>query len=455
MWLLFLDKIYFLTQYIISHNFYFYKYIFNFYIGNTIMDLIFLKESRCIILNLQSGKFYWPTTLKNPPTYPTLEEDIKCDVLIVGGGSSSALCAYYLSKWNLNVVVVDKNKCGLGSTATNTALIQYLGDKMFFELVNSFGEDFAARHLKLCEEAINEIETASNNIPINPEFTRRDSLYYASYKEDIEKINKEYNLLVKHSFNVDLISEDEIGKNYPFKKHCAIYSYNDGELNPYKFTLGLLESSRQSGVRVFENTEIHGQKFEKDYSTFYTNQNKSIKAKYVIFASGYENLEFKVEKNTTISSSYAVITNPVEDLSSWYKRTLIWETARPYIYMRTTKDNRIIIGGLDEDTTYADKRDSKIMNKKDKLIQEFNKLFPNINVYPEYYLGAFYGGTHDGLPIIGIYDEFPNCYFLYAYGDNGIVYSVVLAKIITDLIGKGSSNDLDIYHQRRPMLALK
>lgn len=30
-------------------------------------------------------------------------------------------------------------------------------------------------------------------------------------------------------------------------------------------------------------------------------------------------------------------------------------------------------------------------------------------------------GTHDGFPIIGQHEEFPNCYFLMAYGDNGAV----------------------------------
>ncbi len=84
-------------------------------------------------------------------------------------------------------------------------------------------------------------------------------------------------------------------------------------------------------------------------------------------AAGYEGLEFKKEKNATLISSYAIVTNPVEDLSSWYKRTLIWETARPYIYMRTTADNRIIIGGLDEDTNIAQERDSKLIHKKREI----------------------------------------------------------------------------------------
>ena len=47
-------------------------------------------------MDLLSGNPYWQTTVAKPPVYPSLEEDIECDVLIIGGGSSGAQCAYYL-----------------------------------------------------------------------------------------------------------------------------------------------------------------------------------------------------------------------------------------------------------------------------------------------------------------------------------------------------------------------
>ncbi|MBH0345850.1 FAD-dependent oxidoreductase [Bacillus thuringiensis serovar muju] len=403
-------------------------------------------------MDLQTGKLYWNTTFSNTPSYPRLEEDIKCDVLIIGAGSSGAQSAYYLSESDLKIVVVDKRKVGHGSNLTNTALIQYLGDKMFFELVNTFGEEYAVKHMKLCEQAINDIEYADQHLPYSSDFKRRDSLYYASYEEDIKKLEKELYYLHKHDFKATWLSEEQIGQRYPFKKRAAIYTYNDGEINPYKFTHSLLKQASNKGVHIYEDTEIVGKKLAEECAIFYTKGGNSITANKVIVAAGYEGLEFKKEKNATMISSYAIVTNPVEDLSSWYKRTLIWETARPYIYMRTTADNRIIIGGLDEDTNIAQERDSKLIHKKEKLVNEFNKLFPNITVEPEFYLSAFYGGTHDGLPIIGMYEEFPNCHFIYAYGDNGLVYSMTLSKIVRDVIISGSSPDLNLYLQTRPKL---
>lgn len=403
-------------------------------------------------MDLYSGVSYWPTTFPEAPMYPSLEEDISCDVLIIGGGSSGAQCAYRLSDEDLKVVVVDKRKIGTGSTAVNTALIQYLGDKMLFELVNSFGEDPAIRHTRLCEQAIRDMERIAGKLDINPDFVLRDSLYYASDAAGVEKLKKEYTYLQKHGFKADWLTDTQIASKYPFSKQAAIYLYDDGEINPFKYNHALLDHVRKKGTMVYENTTINGKKFTPEGVEFFTDGGYRIKARSVIVAAGYESLELHKDKNGVIVSSYTVITKPVDDLSDWHKRTLIWETARPYIYMRTTKDNRIIIGGLDDSTTNPEDRDSKIMYRKDKLAEEFNKLFPSIKVEPEYYIGSFYGGTHDGLPMIGRYEEFPNTLFLFGYGDNGLVYSGVLSNIIGDVITKGGHPDLELYLQDRPFM---
>ncbi|WML49101.1 FAD-dependent oxidoreductase [Neobacillus sp. PS3-34] len=408
-------------------------------------------------MDIMSGTYYWPATFPSPPSYPRLEEDLECDVLIVGGGSSASQCSYYLADSGLKVAVIEKGKIGSGSTSSNTALIQYSGEKMFTNLINSFGKEYISRHLQLLQEAINEIEAASKVAAINCEFSRRDSLYSASCNEDVDKLKKEYEFLQQQRLKVDFLLKEEIEEKYPFSRDAAIYSYGDGELNPFRFTHALIDYAASKGIQVFENTEMNGHHYDAQNKRMIisTKAGHSISAGRVIFAAGYEGIDIRKELLVSFVSTYTVTSKPVNDLSSWYNRTLLWETARPYLYLRTTADNRIIIGGLDDNTNYPEDRDSKLIHKRDKLVDEFNKMFPAIHFEPEYYLTAFYGGTTDGLPIIGIYDEYPNSYFLLAFGDNGTVYSQMLAKIIVEDIIKGNSPNLELYLQDRPLVEKK
>lgn len=400
----------------------------------------------CEEMNLQTGKLYWPTTMENEQIYKSLSEDIECDICIIGAGSSGAQLAYMLKDSGAKVVVVDKRTVGAGSTSTNTALIQILGDKTTTALVNSFGEKNTILHYQLCQKAISEIENTCRLLPIDPEYKVRDSLYFASTKEDIHELESDYNFLKKHGFQVDWLTLSQIRERYPFEKEAAIYSYNDGEMNPLKYVYGLLEACKQSGIEIYEHTEIVGKRLEKEMAFLYTKEKYCIKANYVVFAGGYENLDMKKDKNAVLESSYSIVTTPITDLSSWYKQTLIWETARPYIYLRTTADNRVIIGGLDETTSNPEKRDQKIIHKRDLLLAEFQKLFPNIDVQAEFYLGAFYGGTHNGLPMIKMYEQYLRCFFIFGYGDNGTVYNQVLGRIVKNLIETGKDENLSLYN---------
>ena len=207
-------------------------------------------------MDLQSGKFYWPETINRTANYKSLEENIECDILIIGCGSSGGQCAYYLLDSGLNIAMVDSRGIAEGSTASNTALLQYLGEKFYYELANTFGEETATTHIKLCEQAISDIEKASQQLDADVEFARHDSLYSASDQEGIQKLKQEYELLQKHGFNVEMWDENKIASHFQFQRDCAILIKNDAEINPVAFTYELIKLAVQNGFRVFEHTEI-------------------------------------------------------------------------------------------------------------------------------------------------------------------------------------------------------
>ena len=76
---------------------------------------------------------YWQKTTRKTSDRK-LEEDISCDVLIIGGGLTGVALAYYLKDTNLKVVVVDKDEIGSHTSGHTTAKITTLHDIVYHKI---------------------------------------------------------------------------------------------------------------------------------------------------------------------------------------------------------------------------------------------------------------------------------------------------------------------------------
>jgi glycine/D-amino acid oxidase-like deaminating enzyme len=382
--------------------------------------------------------------------YPTLEEDIDCEVVVIGGGMSGALISHALMEQGLNTVVVEKREVGCGSTYTSTGLLQFQNEKSLTNCMNTFGKEKGVRLYKLCKQGVDELEKTMNSLVIDPHFRRRPSLYFASEQEDVAALKEEYEALNHHGFAVDYLNAEQLAAKYSFHKPGAIYSYEDAEVNPYRAVAALMQSSHHKGMRIYEHTEILRHTAEQDHIIFFTDKHR-IRAHKAIIATGYETQRFKHNVNAELSSTFVVVTQRVDAaFPGWHERSLVWETARPYLYLRTTEDNRIVVGGLDENTTNVTQRDRMLPQKVKQLLKETEQLFPKLGrLRAEYAWVATFGSTYDSFPIFGEQEGFPHCYFDLGYGGNGAVYSSIAAQILTDLIMKGHHPDAHLFRFNR------
>ena len=113
--------------------------------------------------------------------------------------------------------------------------------------------------------------------------------------------------------------------------------------------------------------------------------------------------------------------------------------------MRLTDDNRIIMGGRDETFYNPQKRDKLIRKKTALLKRDFQKLFPDINLIPEFSWTGTFGSTKDALPYIGAYPKTPHTYYALGFGGNGITFSVIAAEIICDMIAEKKNANLSLF----------
>lgn len=405
-------------------------------------------------MNLVTGNILWTGINKIPNKYSYLSDDIDCEVLIVGGGITGAICAYYLTMAGIDTVIVDKNIIGYGSTSASTSILQYEIDTDLIQLKGILGLEKAVECFKLCEKAVYDIEEIVNNLGNECGFSLRDCFYYTDSNSDVTLLSKEYEIRKRKDFNVEFIDEKK-GKNmFSFPIKAGIYSRSGaGEIDPYSFTHQLIDSSINNGLRVFENTEVVDIKQASNSVEIMTRNKFKVNAKKVVFATGFETKEMIENRTAILTRTFTLATKPVENFEGWHNRAIIRNTSDPYTYLRTTSDDRIIIGGEDLDLGGKYSKISNLTNSDTLSIDKFQilnnrllKLFPKINnMEIEYRFSGLFGESQDGLPYVGEYEKYPNCYFCLGYGSNGILYAVIGAQLIRDLYFGNYSPILDLF----------
>jgi len=394
-------------------------------------------------MDLRSGCPFWLLQGDHFPPYPKLDKDKSCDVAILGGGITGALVAYHLAQSGIDAILLDRRQPGCGSTMASTGLLQYELDTPLHDLINLVGKKNAVRAYQLCAGTFDKFEQLLDYIGDRCGFARSPSLYLAGSADDAEKLKDEFQCRRDAGIDLDYLSEDEIKRRFSFSRPAALLSRLGAQVDPYRLNQRLLQRASQLGLEIFSKTHVIQYLPENDRVKLITESGPTITARRVVLATGYETPQFLDQNIVTLKSTYALASHPIKP-SIDIEKTLIWETSRPYFYLRWAEGNRVMIGGEDEPFADAQARDQLIPAKAAVLAQKFRDMF-KINIDVECTWAGVFGETKDGLPYIGSHPKFPLGLFALGYGGNGITFSLIAAEIIRDTLLDHSNPDSHIF----------
>jgi glycine/D-amino acid oxidase-like deaminating enzyme len=382
-------------------------------------------------MDLKSGYPYW--ALKNGLMYafPQLDADLSCEVVVVGAGITGALIADELARHGHEVVVLDQRDVGWGSTSASTALLQYEIDTHATDLVRRYDQDSALLAYQSCLRAISEVGAVAHAVG-DVDFAKCRSLYYASNRADHPRLTDEFAWRRQHGFPVRWLCRAALKDEYGLIAPAAILSSVAARVDPYRLASRLLRRLQRRGARVLDRTKVNTITATMRSVKLTTDSGLSIRAEHAVIANGYEAqcwLQQRVARNL---SSYAYITDPVDRSElGWLTGTLLWESARPYLYLRSTGDGRLLIGGEDDDRDIPARRDRRVDRKAATLQRKVARLFPHIQARPAFAWAGTFAETRDGLPLFGRHPQYgPRVLFALAYGGNGITYSMLGAGLL-------------------------
>ena len=404
-------------------------------------------------MKLIDGNLYFKNISKNIDQYEYLNKNINCDVLVVGAGVSGAITAYYMAEEGYDVVVIDKNIVGYGSTSSNVGILDIQLGMEISKLIKMVGEKKSKKCISLMLDSIEELNKITTKIEDknNIKFKKCDSLYYTDKYMNKNNIVKEYNAKINCGVGTNFVTENNI---IDLKYGLEIKDAS-ATMNVYEFTKEIIRYiSKKENVRVYEHTEACDIKSQEDYVKVVTNNKFNIKANKVIITEGAEVVKYFPEIPIELYKIYNIVTEPIENLKSYNANFTARNMESPFNYLRFTDDYRIVFGGQTTKVTEKELDDtiSKGLanNRYRKLFRTLQETFYNIkDITVKYCFNGIYAETKDSLPIIDELPGMPNVYCNLSYGINGILFSIIGAKMLKEINREYYARDMHMFGIKR------
>jgi len=396
------------------------------------------------MMNVRSNEPFWLVKNGLLHTYPSLRENITCDILIVGGGITGALMAHSFIEKGYQTVMIDKREIANGSSSATTSMLQYEIDVPLYKLSSMIGEHGAVACYRACRDSIYKLRDLVKEINSAAGFEQKESVYFSAKTKDLKWLKKEFEARKSAGFEVSWLEKETIRQKYGLQAEGAILSADGGSVDAFRLAHDLLHYNSNKGLRVYDKTALDRVRYEKTHVLAETATGAVIAAGKIVYCTGYETQDMLPQKIVKLKSTYAIVSEKNTTLTNDICDTLFWNTDVPYLYMRTTSDGRLLVGGEDENFKNSLRRNALLDKKKNKLIKAVQQCLPELNFIEDFVWSGTFGETPDGLPYIGEHPKFPLSYFVLGFGGNGITFSVLGMDIIPGIM-EGNPDPLADY----------
>jgi len=354
-----------------------------------------------------------------------LDESIETDVCIVGGGIAGLTTAYLLAKAGKRIVVIDDGAIGGGETCRTTAHLSNALDDRIYRVEDWHGEEKAKLAVDAHTRAIGEIERIVETEKIDCDFLRVDG-FLIEAEDGEDDLQKELEAAHRAGFTEVEFVESAPIKDFDTGK-CLRFP-RQGQFHVLKYLSGLAKAIEANGGILFSNTRAVEWTGE-DSPEVKTASGQTIHAKSIVLATNYPIMSKMFAKLPAYRTYVIGARIPKDSI----EKCLIWDTADPYIYVRTQAEDDydvLIVGGEDHRTGQAEDFDARF----GRLVQWTQKRFPMATEILYKWSGQ-YLETHDGLAFIGRFSSSePNVFLITGDSGMGMTHGTIGGMLVSDLI---------------------
>jgi len=391
---------------------------------------------------------WWFTTLlvSKHKHCPPLTRDIKCDVVIVGGGFAGVCAAAQFLRKGLKVVLLDKNIIGGSSSGRSAGFLTPDSELELHQLCRRYGNQAAGEIWEAPCRAIKGLVENIEKYQVECGLLKQDSLFLGLGKDGHEAAEAELQCREDIGF-----TDQKLYDQVQLRSILGSQGYSAGiryggtyGINPLQCLQGFKDVLVDDGMQVFEATEME----RLEGHTVYTHAG-SVTAENIIIA--VDKLEPHISPLSAEcfhAQTFLSVTEPLTDhelkiLFPSGEQMQCWDSKLVYTYFRLTKDNRLLLGGGSALTTFLKNAYNNPGIIK-RVIRDFYEHFPELRSvsFMQFWPGQI-DTTRDLLPTIVRPRDQPHMRFI--FGCVGIPWAAFTGTFAARNILGEAEADYDKY----------
>jgi glycine/D-amino acid oxidase-like deaminating enzyme len=402
---------------------------------------------------LRLGRSYWLDVFRGQvPHYRPLSGDRRVDVAITGGGITGCAAALMFARAGATVALVESDRIGRGSTAASTALLMQEPDTDFTALSDRYGAARARRIWRCSRDAVRTMRRTLAALD-TPSLHTLPSVYLTRDAASVRPLRQEAAARRREGFPARWLDPEEIRGAAGVEAPGAILTPGNAQVDPYRACLALAREATARGAVLFEHSSVRriagtrkGVRIDLAGGT--------ITADWAVIATGYATPAFKpLAARFTMMSTYVIATPRIP--AALRRRMglgdlMMWDTERPYHYLRWTPDHRLLFGGIDRPRLPRAIRPGALRRRAVELTAQLVDLYPSLaGMTPDYAWEGLFATTPDGLPYIGAHRRYPRQLFALGYGGNGMTMGFMAAQSLVRIAQGTPTRDDALFGFRR------
>lgn len=374
---------------------------------------------------------YYANSIDNISIYPQLNDNIECDVCIVGAGFSGLSSALHLAEKGFKVVVLESAKVGFGATGRNGG-----------QIVNSYSRDVdviesrydQSKAKALCDmifEGGDIIRGLVDTYNIDCDL-KQGGLFTALNKKQLQGLEEHKKNWERYgNQHLEMMDSNQVEAAVGTDAYVGgLLDMRGGHIHPLKLALGEAAAITSLGGQIYEQSAVTS--IEKGGTPTAHTEHGSVKCKYLVLAGNayLGGLAPNISNKAIPCGTQVVATKPLSDelLKQILPSDYCVEDSNYLLdYFRLSADKRLLFGG---GVVYG-ARDPQ--NVEALIRPKMEKIFPQLkDVGIDYTWTGNFLLTYSRMPQFGSFAD--NIYYLQGYSGHGVTCTHLAGKLLAEAL---------------------